>query len=76
MLNDLKIMAAPWPFSIDAIKVPVQCWHGGSDDMAPPALFERLTDGFQDCETHLLGEETHWLLYRQWHAFAAQLTNE
>ncbi len=76
LLNDIRLMATPWGFSADSINVPVHCWHGQRDEIAPYSLIRHLSESLGDCRTNLLSNETHWLLYRHWNTIVADLIDQ
>jgi pimeloyl-ACP methyl ester carboxylesterase len=75
MLRDVKIMTCRWEFDPRSISIPVQCWHGRKDTMAPYKMVEKEFEKIRDCHVNLLEEETHWLLFRKWNSIIAALIN-
>ena len=73
MLQDIKIMTYPWAFDLRSISVPVQCWHGRKDTMAPYKMVRNDIEKIRDCRINLLDDETHWLVFRKWDSIIAAL---
>ncbi len=73
IFDDIKVMANPWGFSPESIRVPVHYWHGQDDTMAPHSMVQTFADRIPDCTQHLVEKESHWLLFRQWNAIVAEL---
>src|SRR5438552_13600967 len=44
---DTALMASPWDFRPQDIRVAIQLWHGEADANAPPAMGHYLAEPFQ-----------------------------
>lgn len=73
LLQDIQIMNSPWGIHPESITVPVHCWHGGDDALAPHHLIKDFAEKIQQSQFNLLEDETHWLLFRQWNTIIARL---
>ncbi len=73
IFDDIRVMANPWGFTPESIRVPVHYWHGQDDTMAPHSMVREFADRIPDCTQHLVEKESHWLLFRQWNAIVAEL---
>ncbi len=73
LLNDIRLMARPWHFAPESIRVPVDVWHGLDDTMAPYSMTQAFAGRIPDCRQYVIEKESHWLMYRQWNTIVAEL---
>jgi pimeloyl-ACP methyl ester carboxylesterase len=55
-------MLQPWGFELDAIRVPLQLWHGRHDRFVPYAHGEWLARAIPGVEAHLSEDDGHLTL--------------
>jgi pimeloyl-ACP methyl ester carboxylesterase len=53
---------APWGFSLDAIRMPVQLWHGAQDRFVPYQHGQWLAQHIPDVDAHLTESDGHLTL--------------
>ena len=53
---------APWGFALDAIRVPVQVWHGAQDKFVPFQHGQWLSENIPGAEAHLTDTDGHFTL--------------
>ena len=59
---DFGIIARPWGFPLDGIKVPVTVWHGLADTYVPPAMGSYLAEHIPAARYHQFPGEGHLLV--------------
>jgi len=60
--DDSWAMLQPWGFELDAIRVPLQLWHGRHDRFVPFSHGEWLAKAIPGVETHLSDDDRHLTL--------------
>lgn len=53
------LLAHPWGFPLEDIKVPVAIWQGEEDSNAPVAMAKYLAQTIPDCQLHIMTSEGH-----------------
>jgi pimeloyl-ACP methyl ester carboxylesterase len=66
VVEDYRVMKAPWGFEPSEISVPAQIWQGDADDLVPPAWGQRLADAIPGATCTLIPGATHYLWYDHW----------
>lgn len=61
--HDLELLARPWGFALEDIRVPVDLWHGDSDCVIPPQHAMYLASAIPGARLHLCRGEAHLLLW-------------
>lgn len=59
---ELVLLARPWDFRLDEVRVPVKIWQGLADNVVPPAMPEYLADALPHGELVSLADEGHFSL--------------
>lgn len=59
---DLHCFSHPWGFSPEALTLPCRLWHGGRDNLVPPAFGHQLASALPDCRAHFPPAEGHYSL--------------
>lgn len=62
-VTDLELLARPWPFPIDAIRVPVELWHGDDDEVIPVQHGRYLAEHIPRATLHECPGEGHLVLW-------------
>lgn len=57
--EDMSLIARPWGFDLDAVKVPVLLWHGELDRNVPVAAGRYLASVFPNCRATFYPDEAH-----------------
>jgi len=73
LVQDLAVIAAPWPFDPAQIRSPVALWHGDEDRMIPRAGAEALARAVAGAELHLIAGAGHFLVFDRWREIVAWL---
>lgn len=73
MYDEALILARPWGFAPNQIRVPVHVWHGVLDETVPLAMADFLVREIPAAHANLLRDEGHHLLYRRWPEILAAL---
>lgn len=73
MYDEALVLAKPWGFEVNEIRVPVHVWHGARDETVPLAMAEFLSREIPSARANILREEGHHLLYRRWPEILAAL---
>lgn len=59
---DGLLLAGPWDFSLEQIRIPVQLWHGEQDIIVPPVMARHLAHAIPNCRARFVPEEGHFSL--------------
>lgn len=59
-ITELRLYVAERPFALDAVRVPVDLWHGLDDTVVPSRHGERLAAALPRCEARFLPDEGHF----------------
>jgi len=73
LVYEQLLVSRPWGFHPSEIAVPVQLWHGKRDKHVPFAMSEQLAQALPHCETHVMEESGHFLLYDRWEEIMAKV---
>ena len=63
--QDFTLLAKPWGFALEQIRIPVHLWHGGQDVNVPLSHAKRQAELIADSTLHLADDKGHMLLYEQ-----------
>ena len=66
MYDEGLVLARPWGFRLEDIRVPVYVWHGALDETVPMAMFDYLAKSIPAAKANMHADEGHHLLYRRW----------
>lgn len=66
LVDDIMVLARPWPISMSSISVPVRLWHGTSDKNVPVLHGQRLADKLPYCNATFFPGEGHLLMFDHW----------
>lgn len=73
-VHDWAVIASPWGFRPEQIRVEVQLWHGDQDDRVPPHHAESLADAIPVSELAILQGEGHMIAFSHIEEILAALT--
>lgn len=62
-VHDLELLARPWGFALEDIRVPVDLWHGEADTVIPPRHSRYLARKIPGARLHMCPGEAHLLLW-------------
>jgi pimeloyl-ACP methyl ester carboxylesterase len=71
---DARLLARPWGFRLDEIKVPVYLWHGTDDNLATPQMAHYVACQILNCKATFCEGEGHLLLFPHWGEILVQVT--
>lgn len=66
MYEEGLLLARPWGFDPQEVRVPVVWWHGEADLTVPPAMGRHMARALPRCDAHFYPDEGHHLLYERW----------
>jgi pimeloyl-ACP methyl ester carboxylesterase len=58
---DVRLMAAPWGFPLESIRVPVHLWHGEQDRVVPVWLGRQVAEAIPGAHAHIVRDAGHML---------------
>lgn len=62
-VHDLELLARPWGFALEDIRVPVDLWSGEADTVIPPRHSLYLASAIPGARLHMCPGEAHLLLW-------------
>lgn len=66
MYDEGMLLARPWGFDPEEVRVPVVWWHGEADLTVPAAMGRHMAATLPRCVAHFYPDEGHHLLYERW----------
>lgn len=64
---ELTLIARPWDFRLEEIRVPVHIWQGLADNIIPPVMARHMAALLPGSESHYLSGEGHFSLIYKYH---------
>ena len=64
--RELWIVARPWGFRLEDIRVPVCIWHGDADNSTPISMARFMASKIPNCRATYLPDEGHLFLFKRW----------
>jgi len=64
--RELWIVARPWGFRLQDIRVPVLIWHGDADNSTPISMARHMASKIPNCHATYLPNEGHLFLFKRW----------
>ena len=61
--NEMVEFTHDWSFQLSNIKVPVDIWHGASDNNQPQILSERFAEHIKDTRLHIVEGHGHYMFF-------------
>ncbi len=71
---DVYLLIRPWRFPLREIRVPVQVWHGTTDDQTSVAMARHMALEIPGARCTICEGEAHLLLFPHWEEILAGLT--
>jgi pimeloyl-ACP methyl ester carboxylesterase len=68
---DVRVLTRAWGFSLCDIGVPVQVWHGTSDDQTSVAMARHMAAEIPSATCRICDGEAHLLLFPHWEEILA-----
>jgi pimeloyl-ACP methyl ester carboxylesterase len=74
-LEDTRVLARPWGFRLEDVRVPVHLWHGEQDTLAPVNMGRLLANAIPGCRAHFLPDVGHLVAEHEahWHSILQTL---
>ncbi len=66
LVDDYRVLVAPWGFSPEQIEVAVDVWQGGADRFVPPVWGERLARRIPKATLRMVEGAGHFLAYSRY----------
>jgi pimeloyl-ACP methyl ester carboxylesterase len=73
MYDEALVLARPWGFRPEDVRVPVVLWHGELDPTVPPAMARHIARSIPGCQARFYPGEGHHLVYERWREILATL---
>jgi pimeloyl-ACP methyl ester carboxylesterase len=61
--DELLLLARPWTFRPEEIRIPVRLWYGEADAMVPVAMGRYLAAAIPDCRAEFIPGAGHYLVF-------------
>ncbi len=71
---DVRLLTRPWGFSLKDIRVPVQVWHGTTDDQTSVPMARHMAAQIPGAACTICEGEAHLLLFPHWEEILAGIT--
>ena len=69
------LLTRSWGFELEAIRIPVDLWHGIEDPDAPVGMGRAIARAVPYCRARFLDGESHLLLFKHWEEILSALTS-
>jgi pimeloyl-ACP methyl ester carboxylesterase len=73
MVSDIRAIAQPWGFPLEAVNVKVYLWQGEADPNATPAMGRYLASHLPNCQPTYVPGAGHFLAFTHWRDILSQL---
>ena len=73
---DLRAMATPWRFDLEAVAVPVTLWYGTNDNVYPPDIGRAIADRVPGARLEIVEGATHLVLLTHWSTLLESLVQQ
>ena len=70
---ELQLVARPWGFRLEDLRVPIGIWHGAEDHLTPVGMAQALARAIPDAALHILPGEGHLFFLSRWPEIVAEL---
>ncbi len=72
-IRDIVLLANPWGFGLDEIRVPMQLWHGQRDATVPVPIGHALSAALPRCQAQFIPDAGHFLVMDRWQQILTEL---
>ncbi len=72
-IRDIVLLAKPWGFALEEIRVPMQLWHGQRDATVPVPIGHALSAALPRCQAHFVPNAGHFLVMDRWQQILTEL---
>lgn len=66
MVDEYRVMVAPWGFEPTEVEVPVDVWQGRDDPLVPESWGRALAEAIPTADLHLVAGARHFVAYERW----------
>ena len=73
---DAHLLARPWGFPLENIRVPIHLWHGTEDDQVPISMARFIAGKIPGSKITICENEAHLALFPHWEEILTQLISE
>jgi pimeloyl-ACP methyl ester carboxylesterase len=70
---ELQLVARPWGFRLEDLKVPIAIWQGADDNLTPVGMARALARAIPNATLHILPGEGHLFLLSRWQEIVTDL---
>jgi pimeloyl-ACP methyl ester carboxylesterase len=70
---ELQLIARPWGFRLEDLRVPTTIWHGADDPLTPVGMARALARAIPGAALHVLPGEGHLFFLSHWREIVAEL---
>ena len=70
---DIHLVTSTWGFRLEDIRVPVQIWHGTSDNMASISMARQMAANIPRSSLTVFENEAHLILFPHWEQILLKL---
>lgn len=72
--RELRLVARPWGFRLEDLRVPTTIWHGAQDDLTPVGMARAMARAIPNATLHVLPGEGHLLFLSRWREIVTDLS--
>ena len=70
---EVLLVARPWGFRLEEVRVPIAIWHGAEDTSTPVGMAHALARSIPNSTIHILPGQGHLFFLSHWREIAAEL---
>lgn len=74
--DDMLVLARPWGFRLQDVRLPVALWHGQADTILDHRFARYLARVLPNCQARFFPEEGHFLFLTHWQEILQALTHQ
>ena len=71
--HEVELVAKPWGFRLEGIRVPTAIWHGEADNGTPVGMARAMARAIPAAALHVLPGEGHLLAFSRWREILEEL---
>jgi pimeloyl-ACP methyl ester carboxylesterase len=61
--DELLLLARPWTFPLEEIRIPVRLWHGEADAVVPVGMGRNVAAAIPGCRAEFIPDAGHYLVF-------------
>ena len=70
---ELQLVARPWGFRLEDLRVPIAIWHGADDNLTPVGMAQAMTRAIPNATVPILPGGGHLFFLSHWREIATEL---